>query len=91
MPLVMFVMTNAKNVKTPNKMKLEIPTVLDKELQGRFENYLKRNKLFFKKKLSGGTLYYTIEILEPITAYWIGCNMVALQERLYDSSITSTL
>ncbi len=68
-------------------MEIIVPITLERKEEARFEKYLQDYCFEFKRK----QMYYTIQINKPEDAFWIGCNLIALQNKQFDSGITQTL
>lgn len=77
--------------KTPIQQAIEIPIDgKDKETLTRVEAHLSRKGFKFKKKgrLPDYTLIVTVESAQD--AFWIGCNFVAISNKIYDGPLTTT-
>lgn len=67
---------------------LTIPTDADIKSLVDFEEYLNNHAFKFKKKQDKGVMYYIVEIVEPLDAFYIGCNFVAKINGLFKGPLT---
>lgn len=73
------------------KQKIECPFHADKELVTRWETYLAEKGFKYKRKGTIGQYVYHIEVETAQDAYWLGCNCVALLNKIFDGPLTRTL
>jgi hypothetical protein len=71
--------------------KIDIPILEDKELQTRFENWLKWRGTSFARLKSKSADRFTVLAKDAQDAYWIGCNYITLAYRIFDGHLTQTL
>jgi putative methionine-R-sulfoxide reductase with GAF domain len=65
---------------------IEVP-LLQQDLQKRFESWLKKRGNLITRKKETIIIYVSNEQ----DAFWIGCNYVALENKLFDGPLTKTL
>lgn len=71
---------------------IDIPFEAEKEIHSRFENWLVAKSYFWKRLDRGSAVKgYRIVIIDPMEAYWIGCNATAIVNKLFDGPLTRTL
>lgn len=70
---------------------IEVPFHADKELITRWEKYLTEKGYNFRRKGRLGEFTYSITVTSAQDAYWLGCNSVALLNKLFDGPLTTTL
>lgn len=71
-------------------MNIDVP-LLEKDLQVRFENWLAERGTNFAKIRSINAQHFVVIPKDEQDAFWIGCNYVALANRLFDGPLTRTL
>ncbi|MBC7947198.1 MAG: hypothetical protein H7Y42_04910 [Chitinophagaceae bacterium] len=72
-------------------MNIEVPFIEDKELQKRFEEWLTGKGYQFAIPRSIAAQSFIVVVHDPQDAFWIGCNHVALANKLFDGPLTRTL
>lgn len=73
------------------KLKIFVPFSGDKELITRWENWLLNRHTKYDKRGTIGDHTYHIEVVSAQDAFWIGCNAIALANKLFDGPLTTTL
>lgn len=71
-------------------MKIEVPIIKDKELQKRLEEGLIKRGFEIAIPRSLHAEFFIVVVRDAQDAFWIGCNYVALVNKLYDGPLTKT-
>jgi hypothetical protein len=71
--------------------KIDVPIFEDKELQTRFENWLRARGTSFALSKSKSAETFMVIARDAQDAYWIGCNYITLAYKIFDGPLTRTL
>lgn len=72
-------------------MTIEVPFIKEKELQKRFQDWLTHKGNDYTLPRSINAEFFVVIANDAQDAFWIGCNYVALCEKLFDGPLTRTL